>query len=269
MKTKTNKLLYIVLSVLIIFVITTMYKIWQSKKIETFSESSSTVEIVVSRYNENLEWLNQDPYNKYPVVIYNKGQNDEFVHNNNVKDIVNLPNVGREGHTYLYHIVNNYDNLSDMTIFLPGSCESSVYKKKELSSKLLYNMNEKNRNIYTCSRGDLYETEKNFQIDSYLSTSSANQQINRDVSMQKSKIRPFGEWYTYYFGNDSTECITYTAIFAISKDNILKKPKTYYMHFMNELAQHQNPEVGHYIERSWAKIFSQDDDTMYLYFKKE
>ena len=28
-----------------------------------------------------------------------------------------MPNVGRESHTYLYHIVENYDNMADWTVF--------------------------------------------------------------------------------------------------------------------------------------------------------
>ena len=32
-----------------------------------------------------------------------------------IKNIINLDNVGRESHTYLYHVINNYNNLSDIT----------------------------------------------------------------------------------------------------------------------------------------------------------
>ena len=31
-----------------------------------------------------------------------------------------LPNVGREQHAYLTHIVRNYDSLADWTVFLHG-----------------------------------------------------------------------------------------------------------------------------------------------------
>ena len=63
--------------------------------------------IVVSRYNENLEWLKEFPFNLYPVIIYNKGTNDEFYKPDNLIKIVNIENVGRCDHTYLYHIVHN------------------------------------------------------------------------------------------------------------------------------------------------------------------
>jgi hypothetical protein len=72
-----------------------------------------TTEIVIARYNENLDWLkNLDP--KIKITIYNKGpENINYPY-------IKLQNNGRETHTYLYHIVNNYNKLSDLTIFCQG-----------------------------------------------------------------------------------------------------------------------------------------------------
>jgi len=36
------------------------------------------VSIIVSRYNENLYWMNEQPFNKFRYIIYNKGINDNF-----------------------------------------------------------------------------------------------------------------------------------------------------------------------------------------------
>jgi hypothetical protein len=71
-----------------------------------------TYQIVVSRYKENVEWTKQFDN----VIIYNKG--DAL---NEYSNIIPLENVGREGHTYYKHIYDNYENLSDYTIFLPGN----------------------------------------------------------------------------------------------------------------------------------------------------
>ena len=65
--------------------------------------------IVVSRYNENIEWV--DNYSER--IIYNKGDNYDGVY-------IRLKNFGRETHTYLHHIVNNYNSLSDYTFFVQG-----------------------------------------------------------------------------------------------------------------------------------------------------
>ena len=74
-------------------------------------EIKKKIQIVVARYNEDIKWLL--PF-KDVTIIYNKGQYLPLLNSFN---FINLDNVGRESHTYLYHIIENYDNLSDKTIF--------------------------------------------------------------------------------------------------------------------------------------------------------
>ena len=65
----------------------------------------SNIEIVISRYNEDIQWT--EKYKQF-VTIYNKG-------NDPIDDAISLINVGREAHTYLHHIVHNYDNLKGLS----------------------------------------------------------------------------------------------------------------------------------------------------------
>lgn len=67
------------------------------------------LDVVVARYKEDISWTSQINHN---IIIYNK-----YYHNEENP----LNNVGREANTYLYHIINNYNNLSDYTAFLQGS----------------------------------------------------------------------------------------------------------------------------------------------------
>ena len=74
------------------------------------------IEIVVARYNEDLNWTKEYPFNQFKYTIYNKGSNTDFVVPSLYRDkIIQLPNVGRCDHTYLYHIVKNYNKLADLT----------------------------------------------------------------------------------------------------------------------------------------------------------
>ena len=75
-------------------------------------------EIVISRYTESITWINKLLQNKWinKITIYNKGDNIEL--DNERVEIISLPNVGREGDTYLYHIITNYKNLYDNIWFL-------------------------------------------------------------------------------------------------------------------------------------------------------
>lgn len=73
----------------------------------------SNIDLVVARYNEDVNWLKKVPKN-INIILYNKGKDDiQF-------KFIKLDNIGRESHTYLYHIINNYDKLADKTIFTQG-----------------------------------------------------------------------------------------------------------------------------------------------------
>lgn len=76
---------------------------------------NSQMTMVVARYNENLDWLKDLSWN---YIVYNKGEDNlpEWI-----KNEIKLPNIGREAHTYLTYIINNYDNLPDYTIFVQGN----------------------------------------------------------------------------------------------------------------------------------------------------
>ena len=71
----------------------------------------------MSRFNENLNWINTSPFDKYNFIVYNKGKNSDFDHSH-ISRTISYPNVGRESHTYLQHIIDNYDNLADINVFL-------------------------------------------------------------------------------------------------------------------------------------------------------
>jgi hypothetical protein len=73
------------------------------------------VQLVVARYRESLAWL--QPFQSFPTIIYDKGELAAENH---------LPNVGRESHTYLHHIIANYDRLAEITVFLQGNPLSHV-----------------------------------------------------------------------------------------------------------------------------------------------
>lgn len=71
-----------------------------------------STELVVARYNENLKWLDTIP-SDVKVTVYNKGQHLEYPN-------TPLQNIGRESDTYLQHIILNYNNIADRTIFVQG-----------------------------------------------------------------------------------------------------------------------------------------------------
>ncbi len=75
-----------------------------------------TLDLVIAHFDESLDWLAS-----YSTLasVYSKGQHtaDPSLY----REAKILPNWGRESHTYLHHIVHNYDTLADVTLFLQGN----------------------------------------------------------------------------------------------------------------------------------------------------
>eukprot|EP00927_Polykrikos_kofoidii_P003441 TRINITY_DN11367_c0_g2_i3.p1 TRINITY_DN11367_c0_g2~~TRINITY_DN11367_c0_g2_i3.p1 ORF type:complete len:579 (+),score=94.24 TRINITY_DN11367_c0_g2_i3:68-1804(+) len=83
-----------------------------------FSQAAGT-QIVVVRFGEDVRWL--DLITEVPAILYNRGGSDALLpsHRENLK-VVPSENTGREDDGFLRHIIANYDNLPEVTIFLQG-----------------------------------------------------------------------------------------------------------------------------------------------------
>jgi len=211
------------------------------------------IQIIIARYNENLEWLKEEPFNKFKYIVYNKGVNEDF-EKSNVLNIINLPNVGRCDHTYLYHIVNNYNNLAVINVFLPGSL--NIEYKKVNAKKMLYNILKYETAIFLGTVSNNIKQQFNtFTLDKWCCTEPSNININNETLLLPAIIRPYGKWFNYHFGNIIVNYWCYHGIFSIHKNDIINHNIQRYQNLLSGVERHSNPEVGHYIERSWAAIF--------------
>lgn len=75
-------------------------------------------ELVISRYNENLEWADKVQEYFDLVSVYNKGDQIDDISYANIQ---NINNVGREAQTWVYHIISKWDKIADYTFFVQGS----------------------------------------------------------------------------------------------------------------------------------------------------
>lgn len=66
-------------------------------------------DLVVSHFEKDFTWAEKCS-DKFNLILYNKGTNI-------IQNSIRLPNIGREPHTFLHHIVENYDNLPNWTVF--------------------------------------------------------------------------------------------------------------------------------------------------------
>lgn len=197
-------------------------------------------QIVVARYDEDISYLYLFKDN---IVVYNKGNDDIPTHFNTLK----LPNIGRESHTYLYHIITNYDNLADKTLFMQGR----VNDHKLLQFDEYFNDN--NLFIGRESTHDIEMLKKD--IDH-----SGKYLIElKKGDLKKSKYTPY-EWINKIgidISNFTKFKMIWGANFSISKEIIQSKSKLFYENLIKYVDYDRNPEEGHFFERSWYTIFNQ------------
>jgi hypothetical protein len=226
---------------------------------ERFQDApSSMMDVVVARYEEDISWIKNIPENLYRrILIYNKGGEAEFdLPKSNVKT---LPNLGRESHTYLHHVIENYDSLADITLFLPGSAWTRGDKRERVERIVEYLKTNKTSIIIGHKDDKMINDTYNFSIDTWTVTNAENRSKNPDSSLTPSVDRPLRNWFEKRFDGISMNCVSFTGIIAVSRDDIRKRPKEFYEELYKEHS-HTNPEVVHYSERVWKNIFSIDDD---------
>ena len=227
-----------------------------------FKGPAPVVDIVVSRYNENIEWLNNPPFtnNTTHVLLYEKGPN---ISNIPHAQSIHLPNVGRCDHTFLYHIINNYDSLPDVTVFLPGSAlmDHKINNTQKVLDAVTQYIDTHDINIIHRVQHDLCANTpvkhlEDFVLDKWTTSNIENKTINDESALQPSPIRPFGKWFYQNLPNIELKSkVWYFAIFVVTKEQIRKHPIELYKRLIKYVDNHSNPEVGHYLERTWANLF--------------
>jgi hypothetical protein len=196
--------------------------------------------IVVARYNENINWCKKFSN----VIVYNKGD----CLNNGYNEIL-LPNVGREGHTYYKHICDNYDNLTDYTIFLQGN-------PFDHSPNIMHDLNKYINNPFLNINFEFLS--KNI-IDCNLSGC----EHHKDLPLIETYEKIFGkrvENMKFKFGAG--------AQFIVSKKCILNRPKSFYSKIVELLENEINPIEGFVIERFHKIIFNSYSIKKNPYFKQ-
>ena len=195
--------------------------------------TSNKLKFVIARYQENLEWAN----GVSPSIVYNK---DTSPHNS-IHPVISLPNVGREGHTYLHHIITNYDSLDDYTVFLQGyPFDHTPYLEgiiKEIKDTIINNGHISFRNI---SRSILPVVVTDHVSD-----------WNGYYNLDEVYTKIFGKTtanYSFEFGAG--------AQFVVSRDTILTRPKSFYENMITLLDKECNPPEGFSVERLWTMVFT-------------
>jgi hypothetical protein len=221
---------------------------------------SKTV-IVITRYNETIDWLRYIIDKADLVYIYNKGLNDNlFVHfdqNAYPEKIIikKLPNLGRIDHTIAYHIIEHWENLPDTLVFLPASilmCKSKGYYLNAINKNLSF----VKTNYFGFYSPRFYKVSKkyNYTIDYYQAEGICNKNNNPFI---KSEFPSFQNWKMALIDTRPIRYVAMRGMFAVCKENIKHISKEIYENMLLSLSVGDNIENGHFAERIWAHLFRQ------------
>lgn len=204
--------------------------------------NKKSARIVVSRFNEDISWLPWND-NRFNITVYNKGST--YIPNS-----IKLPNVGSCDYTYLYHIINNYDHLDDITIFCSGSTNLHERKRK-MFDKII---STKLSNTMFIGNYDSISVHDNFTIDEWVTSSDINKIEGESYKLTPCSIRPFGAWRKEIIGERDANFATYGGIFAIHKNHIQQYPKSLYEKIISYVDKDKFTESSHYVERIWPHL---------------
>jgi hypothetical protein len=208
-------------------------------------------QIVISRYEEDLSWIESIPKGDFQFFIYNKGQKINSLLSSNFK-VIDLENIGREAHTYLHHIIENYDLLPEKIIFTqarPNDHVSSNFKSEFLE----FLSGEEEFRYFSINTLEMKFLEDGVEESGNLNGLYWKNKHSLDsccVTIPRSIISDI-ENKKWIFGTG--------AIFGVSKKFILRNSKEFYEKCLKFLTESKDPMVSpeaHAFERAWYLIFN-------------
>jgi len=223
------------------------------KNIHLFSGVVSTqAEIVITRYNEPLEWTKDIAH---LCTVYNKG--DSPLPSYPFNKVINVPNRGYGIETVLRHIILNYNSLALMTFF----CQGRILDR---SDQPLYPIDWYLLNgVGTDFRGveDTLDDSPNFRI--------AEKVVDNEIARTVAE-RSFGKFRKDLVGIPYRQGIDKWVKgdwFSIGRDRIRMKPLEYYMGLYTRCQFQRGIVIEEmwYLERSFHSIFNRPLDPFFKF----
>lgn len=223
------------------------------------------LEIVVAHYHESLEKLNRTlneikllpafvnlkPY----TVVYTKGE-DHFhpLNLTQMQDTIgadalfHLPNFGREGDTYLHHMINNYGRLAHWTLFMQAEPHDF-----DLFAEIVNTHFDNSTGLLPLHRWKLCDCGEHCD--------NPSKQLKEVYAMLTHELCP-GNYSMFFRGQFlvSEERITRNSIATLQyMRDLLTANMSHWIHNNGRPDYTDNPTdpfFGHILERSWSLLFN-------------
>ena len=194
-----------------------------------------TKELVLAIYSRPYDWI-KTVNSDVKITKYNKNLSNLFD-----GETVIIPNLGRDVHTFFYHLVNQYDHLSDFTIFSQDWPFDHVENYLEIINGNIEKWNQYAKQIFDgcwffCTAYEVISCDRN--------------------GAPHHQGLPIVPVWDELFNDPFPGLINFTPTghFCVSKEKVRKYPKSYYNKILKILEQ--NPLSPWIIERLEPYIFS-------------
>jgi hypothetical protein len=221
--------------------------------------------VVVAKYNEDISWINTANNLNIDFIIYDKSDasvknfDDKIVVNNN---LIKLMNIGRESHTYLRHIVDNYENLYDYEIFLQGRIHDHI--SEDIWQQISRIDNSDFTGFSYLTKYQCFSDEAKRELETKYPN---NMHINlvEDASFNNYRVLGDRDFFEIAFGKNYDKDLYFEikahALFAVSKHSILRHPKELYqkyldLHNPSLVSMDQVSSSPYKMEHFWKILFT-------------
>lgn len=206
------------------------------------------VKVIIARYKEDIAWTRDLGYD---FVIYDKG--------GDLRDnAIYLDNIGREAHTYLTHIITQYDNLAEFNVFVQGNPFDHLDPSGEGSVNML------KKQI-----ADVVDRKVPFKGFAWLRIMCDPLGRPHDLFEERTRGKwagwgkdiPVGEVFEKLFPAKVPGKIIArgaAGIFSVSGERIRTRPREFYEYALSlvEADPYDENNTGHAFERLWQFIFN-------------
>jgi hypothetical protein len=213
---------------------TSLYKSFD----KTSTKSKLTKIIVVSHYNEDLDWLNLFIAEKIPYIVYTRSSDPLTVHNIAI-------NKGREAVAYLRYIVDHYSNLPALIAFVQA--HRTAWHQKS-PSDIVVALRALQWNKYNYMPLTSIITKAVFKLNTRNRQATINYELWRDVLQKELGPPPIN--------GTKTHCC---ASFVVKKEAILAHPKMFYSNISDYIvaSRYSDHLTGRTLEYTWHMIFGE------------
>jgi hypothetical protein len=193
-------------------------------------------------YNDFIQLVENNLKLNLSCIVYNKSPKLIECNPLNAK-VISLPNVGREGETYLNHIICNYENLNQYTLFIQDDTNEHIINNEQFIKEIDYVIEN---NIQFKLMGTSWRKGMEVCIRQIVNGMNDLWTFPSVDCIQKTCKRLDISLPNVYY----TETC---AFFICNKDIILARPKEFYIKLREWLLEDERN--GFALEHMWKIIF--------------